>query len=483
MSSFLLKTAKNITKNLTSIRKYSSLNASTIEYLSSIVGSSNCSVSEAIRTHHSKDESLHEEAHPDIVVFPEKTEQISKILQFCNKNKIPAIPYGAGSGFEGGINAIKGGVSIDTSKYMNNILEVNVEDFDCWVDSGVTRKQLNNYLKDTGLWFPIDPGADACIGGMCSTSASGTNAVRFGTMRENVLNLECVLADGTVINTAGLKARSRKNVAGYNLTNLMIGSEGTLSVITKVALKLFPQPETILSAVAPFPDVASAVQSTVEIMQSGLAIARIEFLDEKSIQANNIYNKMSLDETPTLFLEFHGSKGTVDQQAETAMEICKENQCKEFNWATDPEERIKLWHARHNSWFAFKSIHPNRKAISTDVCVPISKLPEILVQTKKDIEELNLKTVIVGHVGDGNFHTFISLDPTDKEEMNRYHAYSEKLVRHAIKVEGTCTGEHGIGLGKMKYMEEQFGKSPIETMRIIKRALDPNNILNPGKIF
>ncbi|CAF0874382.1 unnamed protein product [Brachionus calyciflorus] len=483
MSRFLLNLPKTFKTNLSLIKKYSTLNSGAIEHLGSIVGSNNYSITEAVRTHHAKDESLHEEAHPDVVLFPQNTEQISKILQFCNKNKIPAIPYGAGSGFEGGINAVKGGVSIDTSKYMNNILQVNVEDFDCWVDAGVTRKQLNNYLKDTGLWFPIDPGADACIGGMCSTSASGTNAVRFGTMRENVLNLECVLADGTVIGTAGLKARSRKNVAGYNLTNLMVGSEGTLGVITKVSLKLFPQPETIMGAVAPFPDVATAVQSTVEIMQTGLQIARIEFLDEKSIQANNIYNKMNLDETPTLFLEFHGSKGTVDQQAEVAMEICKSNSCKEFQWATDPEERNRLWHARHNSWFAFKSIHPNRKAISTDVCVPISKLPEVLVQTKKDIEEFNLKTMIVGHVGDGNFHTFISLDTTNKEEMKNYYAYSEKLVRHAINVEGTCTGEHGIGLGKMKYMEEQFGKPSVDAMRIIKKALDPNNILNPGKIF
>lgn len=481
----IFKSQKYLSNNkfmVNSIRCYSKIDPSINDSLKNIFGA-NFSLAESIRQHHSKDESFHQEGLPDAVVFPEKVEQISALLKICNQKKIPVIPFGAGSGFEGGINALNGGITIDTSKFMDKILEINEEDFDCKVEAGVTREQLNHSLKETGLWFPIDPGANACLGGMTSTSASGTNAVRYGTMRENVLNIEAVLADGRVIGTAGKSSRSRKNVAGYNLTNLLCGSEGTLGVITKINLKLYPQPEDIISAVSTFPDINSAVQATVEIMQTGLPIARIEFLDEKSIHGNNVYSKLNLDVAPTLFLEFHGSKTTNSQQAEIAMDICKDNSCKDFKSANDLDERNKLWKSRYDIWFAFKSLYPNRKAISTDVCVPISNLPKVLLQTQKDIEELNLKTMIVGHVGDGNFHTFVSLDTSNMEEMKNYYEYTKRLVHHVLRLDGTCTGEHGIGLGKKKYLLDQFNSNTIDVMKSIKSTMDPNNILNPNKIF
>ncbi|CAF4787590.1 unnamed protein product [Rotaria sp. Silwood1] len=450
--------------------------------LKSIVGNDNVGTSTAIREQHSHDESYHAGHQPDVVVFAQSTEHVSNIVKYCASKRIPIIPFGTGTGVEGGVTAPKGGVCLDLSR-MNKVLSVNAEDFDCTVQAGVTRNALNSYIRDTGLQFPIDPGADASLGGMCATSASGTMAVRYGTMRENVMNLEVVLADGSIIKTAGLKGRSRKTSSGYNLTNLFVGQEGTLGIITEATLKLHATPEAVLAAVAPFKDMQSAVNATVAIMQSGLPVARIEFLDDKMVDACNRFSKLDLDVSPTLFLEFHGSKSNIDAQGQIAEDTCKSFECLKFDFATDPEKRAELWKARHNAWYAAQAIKPGSKGYSTDVCVPISALPEIVTFAKDELKRLNLLGPIVGHVGDGNFHVFVIVDPTNPKEIELVHQYSMALAKEALRVNGTVTGEHGIGLGKKKLLIDEFGPAGIKTMKAIKQALDPLNILNPDKVL
>ncbi|CAF4709845.1 unnamed protein product, partial [Rotaria sp. Silwood1] len=463
------------------IKRYASSQALATD-LKSIVGNDNVGTSTAIREQHSHDESYHAGHQPDVVVFAQSTEHVSNIVKYCASKRIPIIPFGTGTGVEGGVTASKGGVCLDLSR-MNKVLSVNAEDFDCTVQAGVTRNALNSYIRDTGLQFPIDPGADASLGGMCATSASGTMAVRYGTMRENVMNLEVVLADGSIIKTAGLKGRSRKTSSGYNLTNLFVGQEGTLGIITEATLKLHATPEAVLAAVAPFKDMQSAVNATVAIMQSGLPVARIEFLDDKMVDACNRFSKLDLDVSPTLFLEFHGSKSNIDAQGQIAEDTCKSFECLKFDFATDPEKRAELWKARHNAWYAAQAIKPGSKGYSTDVCVPISALPEIVTFAKDELKRLNLLGPIVGHVGDGNFHVFVIVDPTNPKEIELVHQYSMALAKEALRVNGTVTGEHGIGLGKKKLLIDEFGPAGIKTMKAIKQALDPLNILNPDKVL
>ncbi|VDI59689.1 D-lactate dehydrogenase (cytochrome) [Mytilus galloprovincialis] len=366
---------------------------------------------------------------------------------------------------------------------MNEILSVNPEDFDCTVQSGVTRMQLNNYLRDTGLWFPIDPGADASLCGMCSTSASGTNAVRYGTMRENVLNLEVVLADGRVINTAGKGRRTKKTSAGYNLTNLFVGSEGTLGIITKASLKLFGIPEATVSAVCHFPDVQGAVDTTVQVLQCGIPIARIEFLDEVSIDAVNKYSKMDMKVAPSLFLEFTGTPSSLDEQAALVADLCSMNNGSDFKWAKDPEERSHLWKARHDILYACMALKPGSKPYSTDVCVPVSKLPEIIKRSKEEITKAGVCGPIVGHVGDGNFHVFFPVDQNNPEELQKIQEVSKKMALMSLEMNGTCTGEHGIGQGKRELLVQEIGETGIQVMKQIKQTLDPKGIMNPAKVF
>ncbi|XP_067053429.1 probable D-lactate dehydrogenase, mitochondrial isoform X1 [Acropora muricata] len=447
-----------------------------------IVGEKNVSSALVVREQHGKDESHHTCQPADLVVWPENKEQVSQIAKLCNDQCIPLIPFGSGTGLEGGVVAKKGGVSVDVTK-MNEILDFNPDDFDVTVQAGVSRLQLNNYVKDSGLWFPVDPGADASLGGMASTSASGTNAVRYGTMRENVMNLEVVLADGRIINTAGEGRRTRKTSAGYNLTNLFVGSEGTLGIITKVTLKLYGIPESTASGVSSFPDVKSAVDAVVEILQCGLPMARIEFLDEVQIEACNKFSGLNYPVTPTLFLEFQGSENSVKEQAAVAADVIEGNGGSKFQWATELEERNKLWKARHNAWYADMALRPGCKGVSTDVCVPISRLPEIIVETKADIAASNITAPIVGHVGDGNFHCFIPIKPGDEGELQTVKDFTMRLSRRALAMGGTCTGEHGIGNGKQAMLPEEIGPTGLSVMKDIKSLLDPNWIMNPGKVF
>ncbi|KAJ7374539.1 hypothetical protein OS493_004877 [Desmophyllum pertusum] len=439
---------------------YAAINDDIKKSFEDIVGEKNVSSAMAVREQHGKDESHHKCQPADLVVWPTDREQVSRVAKLCNDHCIPLIPFGSGTGLEGGVVAKKGGVSVDMTK-MADVLEVNAEDFDVTVQAGVTRNQLNNYVRDTGLWFPVDPGADASLGGMASTSASGTNAVRYGTMRENVMNLEVVLADGRVVNTAGEGRRTRKTSAGYNLTNLFVGSEGTLGIITKVTLRLYGIPESTASGVSSFSDVKSAVDAVVEILQSGIPMARIEFLDDVQIDA--------------------WSENGVKEQASVAGEIIESNGGSKFQWATELEERNKLWKARHNAWYADMALRPGCKGVSTDVCVPISRLPEIIVETKEDIIASNLIAPIVGHVGDGNFHCFIPIKPDDEEELRGAKEFTLRLGRRALAMGGTCTGEHGVGCGKQALLPEELGPTGVQVMKEIKNVLDPNGIMNPGK--
>ncbi|XP_033941798.1 probable D-lactate dehydrogenase, mitochondrial isoform X3 [Pseudochaenichthys georgianus] len=366
---------------------------------------------------------------------------------------------------------------------MDQVLDLHPEDFDVTVEPGVTRKALNSYLRDTGLWFPVDPGADASLCGMAATSASGTNAVRYGTMRENVLNLEVVLADGTVLHTAGRGRRPRKTAAGYNLTNLLVGSEGTLGIITKATLRLYGIPETMVSAVCSFPSVQAAVDSTVQILQAGVPIARIEFLDDVMMDACNRFSSLSYAVSPTLFLEFHGSERSLEEQVLTAEDITQSNGGSDFQWARDAGSRERLWKARHDAWYAALALRPGCKAYATDVCVPLSRLPQIIVETKQDLMENRLTGPIAGHVGDGNFHCLMVVEPSDPEELHRVHLFTERLARRALALDGTCTGEHGVGLGKRALLCEEVGPEAVKVMQRIKDSLDPKNLMNPGKIL
>ena len=434
---------------------------------------------QASRDHHGKDESPFPTVPPDAVVYAQSTPEVVEIVNLCREHDFPVIPYGAGSSIEGQLLAIHGGLSLDLTG-MNKVLSVADADLTATVEPGVTRKQLNLEIRDTGLFFPIDPGADATLGGMAATRASGTNAVRYGTMRENVLSLTVVTAEGKVIKTAN---RARKSSAGYDLTRLFVGSEGTLGIITEVTVRLYPQPEAISAAVVNFPTAAAAVDTVIQTIQMGVPVARCEFLDPPSIRALNEHSKLTLREAYTLFFEFHGSETGVAEQAATAQQIAADNGGADFEWASRPEDRTRLWNARHNAYFACLQQRPGSKAISTDTCVPISRLAESLEGARGLLEASGFQSMIIGHVGDGNFHCVILVDPDDPEEMQRAELVNDQIVRLAQSLDGTCTGEHGIGLHKMGFLVDEAGEDGLELMRRIKVALDPGNILNPGKIF
>ena len=431
-----------------------------------------------IRGRHGTDESYHAPKAPDAVVFPQTREEVQEIVKICAEHRTPIIPFGVGTSLEGHIAALQGGVSIDLGQ-MNAVLQVNAEDLDVTVEAGVTRKQLNEHLRDTGLFFPIDPGADATIGGMSATRASGTNAVRYGTMRENVLSLGVVLPDGQYIRTG---KRARKSSAGYDLTRLFVGSEGTLGVITDITLRLYGIPETVSSAVCTYPTVDNAVNTVILIIQSGVPIARIELIDEVQMQAMNKFAGLGYAERPTLFFEFHGTEAGVAEQIESVKAISDDFGGADFAWASKAEDRSKLWQARHDAHYANMQLRPGAKAWPTDVCVPISRLAECIAETRKDIEESGLLAPIVGHVGDGNFHVDMVLDPDDEDEVARAVALNERLVSRALSMDGTCTGEHGVGYGKIDKLVEEHGEAAIDVMRGLKRAIDPLNLMNPGKV-
>ncbi|MFP3703026.1 FAD-linked oxidase C-terminal domain-containing protein [Paraburkholderia sp. SIMBA_009] len=437
------------------------------------------STAEAVRAHHGRDESRFDPQLPDAVVFAQSTEDVQTIVKLCARHNVPIIPYGNGSSLEGHLLAVQGGVSIDLSQ-MNRVLSINAEDLTVTVEPGISRKQLNEALRDTGLFFPIDPGADASIGGMSATRASGTNAVRYGTMRENVLGLTAVLADGRVIKTG---TRARKSSAGYDLTRLFVGSEGTLGVITEITVRLYPQPEAVSAAVCAFPSMAEAVRAVIETIQMGVPIARVEFIDALAVRAINKHSNLGLREKHTLFFEFHGTEAGVAEQAQTVQELAAQNGGEGFEWATRPEDRSRLWNARHSAYFAMLQLKPGCRAVTTDVCVPISRLAECVAETEVDLKASALPCPIVGHVGDGNFHVAILIDPDKPDEIDEAERLNHRIVQRAIRMDGTCTGEHGVGLHKMDFLVEEHGADTVDTMRAIKHALDPHNLMNPGKIF
>ncbi len=433
----------------------------------------------AVREQHGRDESSFVAPPPAAVVFAESTRDVADAVRLASRFEVPVIPFGVGSSLEGHLLAVQGGISIDLTR-MNKVLSVNADDLTVTVQPGVTRKQLNDEIKSTGLFFPIDPGADATIGGMSATRASGTNAVRYGTMRENVLSLEVVTADGEVIRTG---TRAKKSSAGYDLTRLFIGSEGTLGVITEITVRLYPLPEAISAAVCSFPSIEAAVRTTIQVIQLGVPIARVELIDVNTVRMVNAHSKLGLREEPMLLMEFHGSPAGVKEQAELVQEIASEHGGKAFEWATTPEERTRLWTARHNAYFAAIQSRPGCRAISTDTCVPISRLADCLLDSVKEADESGLPYFLVGHVGDGNFHFGYLLDPNKPEERELAEKLNHQLVMRALRLEGTCTGEHGIGLHKMEFLVTETGAGAVDMMRTIKRALDPKNIMNPGKIF
>lgn len=432
----------------------------------------------AIREQHGRDESYHPAFPPDAVFFAETTEEVQAAVLICAEHGLPIIPFGVGTSLEGQVAALHGGVCIDVSK-MNQVLRVSAEDMDVTVQAGVTRKQLNEHLRDSGLFFPIDPGADASLGGMTATRASGTNAVRYGTMRENVLALTVVLADGRIIRTA---RRSRKSAAGYDLTRLFVGSEGTLGIITEVTVRLHGIPEAISSAVCSFPTIEDAVHTVIETIQTGVPVARMELLDEVQVGACNAYSKLDLPVQPTLFFEFHGTEASVAEQAERVGAIAEGWNGGGFQWATKPEDRTKLWEARHKAYYAAISLKPGCKGWATDVCVPISRLAECISETKKDLANSSMVAPLVGHVGDGNFHLVYLVDPDKPEEIAEATRLNDRMVLRALAMDGTCTGEHGVGYGKMDYLVAEHGEA-IAVMRQIKQALDPKNLMNPGKML
>jgi D-lactate dehydrogenase (cytochrome) len=435
------------------------------------------STAEAVREQHGHDESYHPSQAPGAVVFARSTDEVSAVVGLCAEHKVPVIPFGTGTSLEGHVAALRGGVCIDVSQ-MNEVLRVGAEDMDVTVQAGVTRKQLNEYLRDTGLFFPVDPGADASIGGMTATRASGTNAVRYGTMRENVLSLTVVLADGRIIRTS---SRARKSSAGYDLTRLFVGSEGTLGVITEITLRLYGIPEAMSAAVASFPSLETAVNTVILTIQAGIPVARIELLDEHQMDAVNRYSKLDYPVQPTLFFEFHGSQAGVKEQAETVEAIAADFGSSDFQWATKAEDRNHLWQARHDAYYAALALRPGSKGMTTDVCVPISRLAECILETRKDIDDSGILAPIVGHVGDGNFHTVLLVSPDNDAEIAKAHDVNERMVMRALAMGGTCTGEHGVGYGKMEFLTAEHGEA-LSVMRTLKTALDPDNIMNPGKI-
>jgi D-lactate dehydrogenase (cytochrome) len=416
---------------------------------------------------------------PDAVVFPQTTDEVQEVVRACARHRVPVIAFGTGTSLEGHVNAPAGGICIDF-RDMSKVLAVHAEDLDCVIEPGITRKALNEYLRDSGVFFPIDPGADASLGGMAATRCSGTNAVRYGTMKDNVLSLKVVTASGELMTTA---RRAKKTSAGYDLTRLIIGSEGTLGVITELTLKLAGIPEAVAGGVCPFPSVEACCNATILTIQSGIPVARIELLDALQVRAVNLYSKLSLAETPMLFLEFHGTAASVAEQSERFGEIAKEFGGGPFEWTARPEDRTRLWEARHNAAHSCKALRPGAQMVATDVCVPISRLAECVTETQADIAAQKLMAPIVGHVGDGNFHLTLLVDMDSPEEVRVAKEFNERLVKRALAMDGTCTGEHGVGQGKMKYLLSEYGPAALAAMRAIKRALDPDNIMNPGKII
>jgi D-lactate dehydrogenase (cytochrome) len=436
--------------------------------------------SASVRDHHSRGESYHTPAAPDLVAFPNTTDEVSAVVRECAAREVPVIAFGAGTSLEGQVLALRGGVCVDLSR-MNQVLRVSVEDLDATVQAGVTHRQLAKHLQNTGLTFFVDPGADATIGGMTATGASGTTAVRYGTMRENVRGLTVVLADGRIITTGG---RARKSSAGYDLTRLFVGSEGTLGIITEITLRLQPLPEAVAAAVCGFPTIDAAVRTVIATIQLGVPVARIELLDEVQMEAINRHSKLDYERLPTLFFEFHGhSERDVGEHAETVQALAAEHAGSNFAWVTRPEDRARLWRARHDAYFASLALRPGAKAWSTDACVPISRLADCIVESKRDLDASPLTGTLVGHVGDGNFHMLYLVDPDSAEEMAEATRLNERLVKRAQDMGGTCSGEHGVGIGKMRYLAREHGAGALDAMRALKQALDPKGILNPGKIL
>ncbi len=466
--------SKGLERRMSSVQEIPAIAAALAE-LHAILGD-RVSAAEVVREHHSHGESTHAPATPDLVCFPHSTEEVSRILQTSKRHRLPVVPFGAGTSLEGHVHAVRGGISLDM-RQMNRILRVSVDDMDATVEAGVSRKQLQKALENTGLTFFIDPGADATLGGMAATRASGTTAVKYGTMRENVLGLTVVLADGQVIHTG---TRARKSSAGYDLTRLFVGSEGTLGVITEVTLRLHAQPEAVSAAICAFDAIEGAVKTVIEAIQLGVSVARIEFLDEHQIDAINRYSHLHMRLKPTLLFEFHGvSQASVEEAARMAEALSQEHGGLGFEWQSTLAEREKLWKARHDVYYATRALRPGSQVLTTDVCVPISRLAECIVATRADLDRASFPAVMVGHVGDGNFHVQCLYEPPQLSEIE---AFAERLVDRALAMGGTCSGEHGVGLGKKKYLKAEHGAA-LEVMRTLKRALDPENRMNPGKIF
>jgi D-lactate dehydrogenase (cytochrome) len=434
--------------------------------------------SRAVREQHANTVTWIDNQPPDAVVFPQTTADVQEVVRLCAAASVPVVAFGTGTSLEGQVNAPHGGICLDF-RDMNRVLAVHAEDLDCVVEPGITRKQLNEHLRDQGVFFPIDPGADASLGGMAATRCSGTNAVRYGTMKDNVLALKAVLANGALMTTG---RRAKKSSSGYDLTRLIVGSEGTLGIITELTLRLSGLPEAVASGVCPFATVEDACSATILTIQSGIPVARIELLDAPQVRACNLYSKLTLPEQPVLFLEFHGTEAGVAEQSQRFGEIAKELGGGPFDWATRPEDRSKLWQARHDAYWAARALRPGARAIATDVCVPISRLADCVTETQRDVVDSRLVAPILGHVGDGNFHLSLLVDLADADEVARAKALLERLVARALAMDGTCTGEHGVGQGKMKYLKAEHGESALAVMRTLKQALDPRDILNPGKI-
>ena len=434
--------------------------------------------SKSVLEQHTDTTTIHTSKLPDGVVFAENEIDIKKTVEICNKYKCPIIPFGVGSSLEGHVNALYGGVSIDLNN-MNRIINVSAEDSFAIVQPGVTREQLNTYLRDTGLFFPIDRGANASLGGLSATNASGTNAVRYGTMKDNVISLKVVMPNGELIKTSN---RAKKSSAGYDLTRLIVGSEGTLGIITEITLKLYGIPEVIAGGRVTFPSIKDATEAVIMVIQSGIPVARIELLDEEQVKACNAYSRLDLPEEPLLLLEFHGSASSVKEQSELFSEIASDFGGGNFEWTSNSEQRNKLWKARHDAYYATKSSKPESEYIATDVCVPISRLSECIIKTQEDLKKYNLFGHIVGHVGDGNFHVQLMVNPDDKKELETLNLFLDRLSNRAITMDGTCTGEHGIGQGKKEYLINELGLS-VDFMKRIKSTIDPNNIMNPGKVL
>ena len=448
-----------------------------IERLRSMLGD-RLSTSSSVLEQHGRGESWHPVMAPDAVCFVHSNAEVASIVSLCAETSTPVIAFGTGTSLEGQVQALNGGICIDLSQ-MNRVIEVNNEDMDCRVQAGVTRQMLNQHLRDSGLFFPVDPGANTSIGGMAATRASGTNAVRYGTMRENVLGLTVVLANGDIIKTG---TRARKSAAGYDLTRLFVGSEGTLGVITEICLRLYGLSETISAALVNFPDIRSAAEATIQTIQMGIPMARIEILDSTYMQAINKYNKTSYPELDTLYLEFHGTAAAVAEQVKMFEDISREFGASGFQWAQKEEDRARLWRARHEAYYAGLALNPGSQGYVTDVCLPISRLADCIDETRKDIAASGLFAPIVGHVGDGNFHATVFIDPGDENMLQKTREFDQRLVQRALDMGGTCTGEHGIGMGKLKHMRNEHGDGAIDAMKAIKSALDPLNIMNPGKV-